>query len=93
MKCIVCIIRVHLFVLGIIDPSDTKDDAKPFSVPDFKKIPSWLVCGYRSMCLQTARCLAFKSPLGWDCFLHSSHLVHTEDSEDSHSLLYRSWPS
>ena len=51
MKCIVCIIRVHLFVLGIIDPSDTKDDAKPFSVPDFKKIPSRLVCGYHSMCL------------------------------------------
>ena len=33
---------------------------------------------------QTACCLGFKSPLGWDFFLHSSHL---SDSEDSDSLL------
>ena len=29
----------------------------------------------------------------WDFFLHSSHLVHTEYSEDGDSLLYRARPS
>ena len=39
-----------------------------------KGISSRLVCGSRGMCLDCTW-PGFKSPLGWDFFLHPSHLI------------------
>ena len=57
-----------------------------------KKVPSWLVCGSRGTCLG-GTLLGVHVTTGLGFFLHLSHLVHTEDSEDSDSLLYSPQPS
>ena len=57
-----------------------------------KNIPSQLVCGSRATYLDSMLPgVQVTAELGF--FLYLSHLVYTEDSENSDSLLYRSWPS
>ena len=53
-----------------------------------RKIPSQLVCGSCGMCLDSTL-LGVQVTTVWDFFLCSSYIVHSEDNEDSDSLLYR----
>ena len=48
--------------------------------------------GSRGACLSSTL-LGVEVIVGVGFFLHSSPLVHSEDSKDSDSLLYRPWPS
>ena len=55
-----------------------------------RKIPSQLVCGSHGICICLDNMLlGIHVTAGVGFFLHLSHLVHSEDSEVSDSLLYR----